>query len=107
MLILKAKMKKAKAIDHIFYFALVSVLCFGIFAWQYKSTTDQCPRSGSLYFIVGFLSLIIFVVGKNISRMAKRNIEGWKVAAENILLSAILLTVGLITMLQLYFCLVF
>jgi hypothetical protein len=68
---------------------------------------SQCPHKGALFYCVGVVGLIIFFVGKNISRMAQKRIPGKNIAVSNILLAVTLLVAGTITLFYLYFCLTF
>jgi hypothetical protein len=98
--------KKAKTRDNINYFGLAAIACLLIFVVQYGRTRDVCPRSGGIFYIAGSISLIIFLAGKNISRMAQKGAAGWKVAFENIVLSILLLALSFVTSVYLFFCLV-
>jgi hypothetical protein len=100
-------MKKFKVTDHIVYFAPISILCFVVFAWQYKNSSNEYPRSGSLLFVVGCLSLTIFLVGKNISRMAKKGYSGRDVTLANVILALIFLSSAVLATFLLFFCLTF
>jgi|GEM_PF-6448182 len=100
-------MKKLKKRDNIIYFGLISLICFPVFLFQFYKTKDVCPHSGDLFFAAGSLSLIIFLVGKNISRMAKKESRGWDVVIENSIITLLLISVGVVTWFYLYFCLEF
>jgi hypothetical protein len=98
--------KKATPRDNIDYFGLAALACILIFVAQYEQTRDVCPHSGGIFYIAGSLGLIIFLVGKNISRVARKGVTGWKVAFENIVLLVLLLALCFVASFYLFFCLV-
>jgi hypothetical protein len=101
-------MKKAgKSFDKILYFGAVSLASFAVFLWEFIKTSDECPRGGGIFFIAGNLSLIIFLAGLNVSRMAKRGRSKRWTMTVNAVLVLLLLAMGLYLSVILFFCLTF
>jgi hypothetical protein len=98
---------KQKTFDRINYIGIAALVCLLLCIIKYLPSRDECPRNGAIFYFLGSIGIIIFLIGKNISRMARKSVEGWKVALANILLTALLLTVCLGVALNLYFCLTF
>jgi hypothetical protein len=99
--------KKQKSYDYINYIGTVALICLSLCAIKYLPSRDECPRGGALFYFLGSVGLIVFLVGKNISLMAQKSVEGWKVALANIILTILLLMICLGVALNLYFCLTF
>jgi hypothetical protein len=99
--------KKPKTFDNLNYAGIIALICFILFLIKYIPTRNQCPRNGALFYFASAIGLIIFLVGKNISRMAKKDIAGKAVAAESILLTVALLMIEFFILFISYFCLTF
>jgi hypothetical protein len=99
--------KIQKPYDKINYIGLAALISLLICVIKYLPSRDECPRDGALFYFLGSIGLIIFLIGKNISRMARKSAEGWKVALANVLLTILLLIICFGVALNLYFCLTF